>query len=246
MLDCERMNGTTTFQKITMSYSDSTIHTGSIRIFLEPTFAKIAILPDSLFIQCLYRFDVMSNYFIILFQISIKHHFNIFHLQSEKECWYDNERNLPFLGACCVLRITNTIQILTDSFSCNLINKTKARLNHSICISSIMAILKSKVGRAFTRYHKLISIPYRIFQDCHFSSQSFAFHLQSDFHYIHYNMHNVCESLHTHPLGRKKCGVAALIARGADTRPNVHHSSHVPNTGVIVSCRALLRTCLFQ
>ncbi|CAL5981265.1 Hypothetical_protein [Hexamita inflata] len=62
MLDCERMNGTITFQKITMSYSDSTIHTGSIRIFLEPTFAKIAILPDSLFIQCLYRFDVMSNY----------------------------------------------------------------------------------------------------------------------------------------------------------------------------------------
>ncbi|CAL5984741.1 Hypothetical_protein [Hexamita inflata] len=35
-------------------------------------------------------------------------------------------------------------------------------------------------------------------------------------------MYTIFETLHFHPLERKECGEAALIARGADTRPNVH------------------------
>ncbi|CAL6032212.1 Hypothetical_protein [Hexamita inflata] len=55
---------------------------------------------------------------------------------------------------------------INDSLNCNLIISTKARFNHSIFISQIMTIHKSKLSYT-QRYHKLISTSYLIFQDCH-------------------------------------------------------------------------------
>ncbi|CAL6088205.1 Hypothetical_protein [Hexamita inflata] len=52
-----------------------------------------------------------------------------------------------------------------DLLNCNLIISTKAQFNHSIFISQIMTIHKSKYIHNVTS--KLISTSYLIFQDCH-------------------------------------------------------------------------------
>ncbi|CAL6048217.1 Hypothetical_protein [Hexamita inflata] len=63
-------------------------------------------------------------------------------------------------------KTTSIIQIQNDSLNCTLIISTKAQFNHSIFISQIMTIHKSKLSYT-QRYHKLISTSYLIFQDCH-------------------------------------------------------------------------------
>ncbi|CAL6026973.1 Hypothetical_protein [Hexamita inflata] len=66
----------------------------------------------------------------------------------------------------CEVQNTNYITKQNDSLNCNLIISTKAQFNHSIFISQIMTIHKSKLSYKQC-YHKLISTSYLIFQDCH-------------------------------------------------------------------------------